>query len=56
LIISALDLIVVVTAAVIIILLFIKPFRFTQPLNMEIVSGLHDILHKIIETRDKQQF
>jgi hypothetical protein len=31
------------------------PLRFTQSLYIEIVSGLHDTLHKIIKTRDKQQ-
>jgi hypothetical protein len=34
---------------------FIDPFRFTQPLDIEIASGLHDILYKIIETGGKQQ-
>jgi hypothetical protein len=32
---------------------FIDPSRFTQPLDIEIVSGLHDIVHNV-ETRDKQ--
>jgi hypothetical protein len=40
---------------IIILLSFTDKFRFTQPLDTEIVSGLHDILPKIIKTRGKQQ-
>jgi hypothetical protein len=40
---------------IIILLSFINPVRFAQPLDIEIVSGLHNILHKIIKTGDKQQ-
>jgi hypothetical protein len=34
---------------IIILLSYIDPFRFTQPLDVEIVSGLHDILHNLLK-------